>query len=274
MPDKDYRPINPEIALEEQRFGILTTDLSLERFTDLLRIYDEVSGSNVLINAEDVDINHWFESTLHLIGSRGRSEFRFGSRLSGHSKFEANLRDVEDDQSAVEFSLYANLGSQATDEEKAAGEAMQLEYRKRTNQYFIEKGIGINLEEKPKSETEAHHGPRKIYPWSISATMELGWGFDEDQLMMLQYDDLDFLADWLNEKSYGIIPAILEIRGHGNDRRAVELARKVVELNPEHRRRFEEVIKSEDALRYWFEAPLELIPAEPSEISGPKEFIH
>lgn len=272
MPDKDNRPVIPEAALSESRFGILPEDVTLERFTDLLRIYDEVSGSNVLLNAEDIDVNHWYESTLRLISSKGRSEFRFGSRLSGHSKFEVNLRDVGDAKLAIEFSFYANLGSHASDEEKAAGEAMQLEYRKRTNQYFMESGIGVDLIKKPNSEIEAPQGPRKIYPWSISATMEMGYGFGDEQLMMLQFDDLEFLADWLNEKSYGIMPSILEILAHGNDRRAFELARKLVELNPEHRKRFENVM-DEATLRYWFESPLDLIPAEPSEIKGPKEYI-
>lgn len=114
--------------------------------------------------------------------------------------------------------------------------------------------------------------PRKIYPWSMSATASMGLGFDEHQLLMLQAFDLDHVAEELDERPYGIMPAVLEIFGHGNDRRAVELARRVVALNPAHMNRFREFM-DEAALHAWFEKPLDEFPSQPSEIKGLIEYV-
>ena len=117
-------------------------------------------------------------------------------------------------------------------------------------------------------DTGPGRSPRKIYPWSMSAT----GGFGEDQLFMLQHYDVEELVEWFDEKPYGIMIGIMEILGHGNDRKAIEIARGLVGLNPAHERRFSEVM-DERTMEYWFRKPLEEIPSQPSEIRGPVEFV-
>lgn len=112
-------------------------------------------------------------------------------------------------------------------------------------------------------------GPIRIYPWEISATGE----FDQEQLELLHLADVDYLVEWLNEKPYGIMISLMEILGHGHIRRAVQIARGLVQVNPTNQARFDEVMPDPKIRRYWFETPLEEIPEGPSEIQQPKDYV-
>ncbi len=114
--------------------------------------------------------------------------------------------------------------------------------------------------------------PRKIYPWTMSATEGMGFGFEQSQLDLIAIGDLDYWAERCDGAPYGIIPSVLELILHGNDRRAADLARRVVALNPAHVDIFRGVM-DENALKFWLEKPLEEIPSTPSEIRGPVEYI-
>lgn len=121
-------------------------------------------------------------------------------------------------------------------------------------------------------ERRSERSPVKIYPWSMSATGE----FEQDQLTILQHSDIGFLVEWLNEKPYGIMNSLIEIMYHGNVRRAIQIARGLVETNPIHQARFREVLgfgEDERLFDYWFKKPIEEIPSQPSEMTVPIEYV-
>ncbi len=109
----------------------------------------------------------------------------------------------------------------------------------------------------------------KVYPWSMSAT---GY-FHRDQLVVLQYHDVGKLVQLLDQEPHMLIISVMEIIGHGNIRRAVQIARGLVEVNPRHEQRFRQYM-DQDTMRYWFSEPLEKIPSNPSEIPVPIEYVY
>lgn len=77
--------------------------------------------------------------------------------------------------------------------------------------------------------------PRKpekppIYPWDVSATGS--WSVDSG-LLRLRDDDIPTLTEWLWENGGNVqISAIQELLAHGNQRKAAELAKSLVENYP------------------------------------------
>lgn len=145
MTDRDTGQKTPDAAEQTRRFGILPDDITLERFKGVLRIYEEVSGEDMLTNADRGDEEYWLAECGRSLRDWGNSEFRFGSRLTGHSKFKADLRRTADGKRVVEFSFYDNLGRSATDREITDGQIMTEEFRRRTSEYLVAEKVGIPL---------------------------------------------------------------------------------------------------------------------------------
>lgn len=110
--------------------------------------------------------------------------------------------------------------------------------------------------------------PIKIYPWSISVT----GGFSKEELLHLEMFPIDMLVEDFNSSPYAIARGLAELLDHGAVRRAVELARGLVTLNPVHEERLKE-FTGESSMDFWLRKPLEEIPSQPSEIAGPIEYV-
>ena len=112
--------------------------------------------------------------------------------------------------------------------------------------------------------TDRERGPR-IFPWELSATGQWSMETGLDKLRDLPIPEL---VAYLDEFSYAIETGVFEILAHGNMRRAVEVSRRLVELNPKYVERFKVAFGGEDTQFYkdWFSSPLEGFPSSSGEM--------
>jgi hypothetical protein len=109
----------------------------------------------------------------------------------------------------------------------------------------------------------------RIFPWSLSATGR----YNQEQLAVLKNNDIEEIVEILNQQPHEIFDTMAEIVGHGNIRRAVQIARGLVSVNPAHEQLFQTKM-DRHTMHHWFKEPLDRIPSRPTEIPVPVEYIH
>jgi hypothetical protein len=90
---------------------------------------------------------------------------------------------------------------------------------------------------------------------------------------VLKNNDIEEIVGILNEQPQEIFDTMAEIVGHGNIRRAVQIARGLVRTNPAHEQLFKTQM-DRHTMHHWFKVPLDRIPSKPTEIPVPVEYIH
>ena len=110
MTDRDTGQITPDATELIQRMGIPIPELTEERFVDILRIYDEVAGIQLVEHAYPGEVEYWHRDMIRRLSEGHQAvEYRFGSRITSHSKLWAQLRRTTESGRAVEFSFDDNL---------------------------------------------------------------------------------------------------------------------------------------------------------------------
>lgn len=143
MTDRDTGQTPPDAIETPQRMGIPIPELTEERFVDILRIYDEVTGIQLVENAYPGEVEYWHSEMIRRLNGGQDVEYRFGSRISGQSKIWAQLRRTMGSGSVVEFTFDDNLDRRSAAQDE--GERMSVEFRQRTIGYLVTNGLGVPI---------------------------------------------------------------------------------------------------------------------------------
>ena len=122
-------------------FGIRPDDLNDERILEIARLYDEVTGGHAI---EDIARHPDYGKKIRRIID---GQFRFGSRVTGNSKFEVNSKWTTTGR-VVYFTFHPNMSDYEKDRFPALAEearGLPSQFRDATSRYFEQSGVGIPL---------------------------------------------------------------------------------------------------------------------------------
>lgn len=92
--------------------SMLRSNLTAEVLSNIIRIYAEITDSVYAKEPQtQVDLARRLEYALNMLGFSNSVEWRFGSRLSSHTKLRIWREGWKDDQSVIQFALDLNLGA-------------------------------------------------------------------------------------------------------------------------------------------------------------------
>ncbi|MBI2032676.1 MAG: hypothetical protein HYT09_03470 [Candidatus Levybacteria bacterium] len=136
-----------EALLTQGVVGVRLSDITSERLTDIIKIYDKTVGGGTLPEPRE-RYARWTPDFLPELLSDidgGRHEFYFGSIINRDSKLLIVAREpIDDGESIVTFTFDANILN-PSDKQRAQAQRLSKEFKRCVNEYLIANDIGILL---------------------------------------------------------------------------------------------------------------------------------